>query len=162
MVATTLTQNRDLNGDGITQFATERGWYVFEDVDRGNYTVRTPLDGTWEKTAPVVDPQSQLIMDLNLRLGTNDYFNYGGLSERWLTDGDGRWYYILPTGSLYAWDGISTPQTDLRGTLVARVHTRYYADLELLVTPPGHVRVFHSTISEVFFGHRKLLDRLIG
>lgn len=162
VVATTLTQNRDLNGDGIIQFATERGWYVFEDVDRGNYTVRTPLDGTWEKTAPVVDPQSQLIMDLNLRLGTNDYFNYGGLSERWLTDGDGRWYYILPTGSLYAWDGISTPQTDLRGTLVARVHTRYYADLELLVTPPGHVRVFHSTISEVFFGHRKLLDRLLN
>ena len=162
VVATTLTQNRDLNGDGIIQFATERGWYVFEDVDRGKYTVRTPLDDSWEQTAPVKDPQSQFIADLELQLGTSDYFNYGGLSERWLTDGDGVWYYILPTGFFYAWDGISSPQAGLQGALIAQLHTRYYDDLELLVNPPGHVRVLHSTINEVFFGHRKLLDRLLN
>jgi predicted RND superfamily exporter protein len=37
--------------------------------------------------------------------GRRERDNWAGQQEKWLKDLDGRWYYILPDGSLYRWDG---------------------------------------------------------
>ncbi len=37
--------------------------------------------------------------------GGNEYLNYFGLNEKWLTSVSGKWYYILPNGNLYNWSG---------------------------------------------------------
>lgn len=42
--------------------------------------------------------------------------------------GNDGWYFILPTGELYKWDGSSTAT----GKMIATLDHRYYEDLYLL------------------------------
>ncbi|MEM7476447.1 MAG: MMPL family transporter, partial [Planctomycetota bacterium] len=35
------------------------------------------------------------------------HFNWGGLNEKWLVSGNGRYFYITPNGRLYRWNGNS-------------------------------------------------------
>src|SRR5262249_26076512 len=64
-----------------------------------------------------------------LRLYTDGdlYLNWGGKNDKWLRNASA-WYFLLPDGSLYLWDGSS----QATGTLVAQVGTAVYADPSLL------------------------------
>jgi uncharacterized protein len=42
-----------------------------------------------------------------------DYYNWGGLKEKWLKGWQGKWYYILPNGDLFAFDEPDGPVPDL-------------------------------------------------
>jgi predicted RND superfamily exporter protein len=48
--------------------------------------------------------KQQLYTSADWRLGgSRERDNWAGQQEKWLKDLDGRWYYILPDGSLYRW-----------------------------------------------------------
>lgn len=57
----------------------------------------------------------QIAAEYGLILSGNDYFNWGGQAEKWLSDGDGQWFYILPNGKLFRWEeSISGPAAAIR------------------------------------------------
>lgn len=58
----------------------------------------------------------------------NLWFNWGGRQEKWFQGKGGFWYFILPSGALYQWDGSS----QATGILIATLETAYYADPSLL------------------------------
>ena len=60
--------------------------------------------------------------------GGNEYFNYSGLNEKWMTGTAGTWFYITPNGSLYRWNG-GIPAND---TLIASLSSIDYSDTSLL------------------------------
>ena len=68
-------------------------------------------------------------LSLDLRTTGNLYENWGGLGEKWMNSGSGHWYFILPSGSLYRWDG--TAQT-ASGTLVANLSSVVHDAPDLL------------------------------
>jgi Ca2+-binding RTX toxin-like protein len=49
---------------------------------------------------------------LNLRSNGNLFENWGGLGERWIY-GDQGWYFVLPDGRLFQWDGMRDLSTSL-------------------------------------------------
>jgi hypothetical protein len=66
---------------------------------------------------------------------TGDYsLNYGGKNDEWLQGNGGVWYFLLPDGSLYRWDGTPHQAT---GTLVAALTTDYYQNPSLLYNAPA-------------------------
>ena len=77
---------------------------------------------------------AQLDRDLNLNAVVSLYYNYGGQNERWLVGGTYptafRWYFILPTGELYLWDGTANAAT---GQRVATLDASFYQDISKLV-----------------------------
>ncbi len=52
VVATTLTMDMDLDGSGSIDPATESGWYWFNNVKPGSYTVREERRDGWLQSAP--------------------------------------------------------------------------------------------------------------
>jgi subtilase family serine protease len=59
----------------------------------------------------------------------NLYFDYGGLGDKWFQGNGGVWYFILPSGGVYLWDGTANQAS---GTQVATLQTAYYSDPSLL------------------------------
>jgi predicted RND superfamily exporter protein len=45
------------------------------------------------------------LRDYALFLGDDQFYNWGGLREKWLVDETGRHFYLTPNGRLYRWDG---------------------------------------------------------
>lgn len=170
VVATTTSESIDLNGDGEIQFETERGWYVFEDVPTGDYTVRMGSEDGWQQTSPVSETQATAIElqgTFNFETTANDFHNWGGLNERWVRDGQDNWHYITEDGSLYLWEvGTRESSGGLRGTLVATLSSDYHNDLKLLTEPDTAsltVRVEEDSVStDILFGTRRLLSDLIA
>jgi len=90
----------------------------------------------------VYDPDAQFVrlastvhsleyyLDQSLGLFTtgDDHTNWGGRSEKWLMGEGHQWYFILPDGRLYAWDGGRTAS----GTLVDSVSESCYVEPHLL------------------------------
>ncbi|MCA9144684.1 MAG: hypothetical protein KDB05_17930, partial [Planctomycetales bacterium] len=54
--------------------------------------------------------------------------NWGNRGEKWLKDRNNAWYFILPNGELYLWDG--TPRAT--GALIANLGPTVHADPRLL------------------------------
>ena len=52
VVATTLTESRDLNGDGIIDPFNESGLYSFTGLEEGLYDVQAPAGDLWVQTTP--------------------------------------------------------------------------------------------------------------
>jgi hypothetical protein len=168
VVATTVTKSVDVDGDGIIQFETERGWYIFEDVVPGDYAVRTVPEAGWTQTAPLSTEQTTaVVLDLQLQFSTteSDFLNWGGASERWVFDAMNRWYYILEDGSLYEWEVGTGRLQGLRGTLVAQLTSAFYDDLSLLTDPDAALISVSARsgvkTADVLFGNHQLLDDLI-
>jgi glucose/arabinose dehydrogenase len=74
--------------------------------------------------------------------------NFEGAGEKWLLDGAGQWYFILPNGDLYRWDGGS----GATGTLAGRPGASYWSDPNLLVSaaanqPHASFNVSGSTLT---------------
>jgi Subtilase family len=81
------------------------------------------FSATAQSLAYVLDQQLGLSTDGNL------WLNYGGRQEKWVLGSGGVWYFIVPTGELYRWDGV--PNT-ANGTLMGNVGASYYANIALL------------------------------
>lgn len=161
VMATTTSRPIDLNVDGIIDEETEQGWYRFEGIQPGNYTVRqAPMNG-WLQNATPYSAGAEAAHELNVTLGLsttgNLYENFGGLGERWLKGTTG-WYYITPTGELFRWNGqaISSAKP-LSGTLISTPGMSYYRNVSLLYDAANPVLSVQSggTISEVNFSNYK-------
>lgn len=137
VVAATTSGDIDRNGDGIIQEETERGWYRFEHVGSGTFTVReVPMSG-WVQSASATSPLAGTVYSLDSSLGlkfTGNYHeNYGGRGERWLGATGAQWYYVTPIGDLYKWNGTAASTSVLvKGTLVASLGMSYYNDPTLI------------------------------
>lgn len=79
-------------------------------------------------TASVDELARRVAAERGLTPAKKDFYNWGGRLERWLRGTSG-WYFILPDGTLYQWNG--SPRNRLTGMLVARLDRRYHADLTL-------------------------------
>ncbi len=82
-------------------------------------------------SAPVTMPQLAQQLDQQLGLqSTGSYsFNWGGHNEKWMRGTNGAWFFIVPSGQLYRWNG----QADLStSTLIARFDGNYYTNPSLL------------------------------
>jgi hypothetical protein len=87
-----------------------------------------------------------LAYNLNQQAGGLTYYsvwdNDFGAGEKWLASGT-QWYFILPNGNFYQWDGSLAAS----GTLLGNVGTSYYADPRLIAT--AQVNQPHATFSIV-------------
>ena len=118
----------DLDGNGLIDPETERGWYQFDNVSAGQWIVREQLQSGWTQTSTAGATELeawQLDQDRNLRFGGSLFTNWGGLNERWVR-GDDAWYYITPDGQLSRWN--NSPRTNLTGTHVATLSPQYHTD----------------------------------
>src|SRR5262249_25564606 len=66
---------------------------------------------------------------LGLSTNGNYYLNWGGKNEKRVLGNGAVWYFILPNGQFYLWDGSSTAT----GTLVANLDASYWTDPTLLL-----------------------------
>lgn len=136
VVATATSRDIDRNGDGVIQQETERGWYRFDNLMPGNYTVREVVPEGWVQSASRTSSGAMAAFQLDQRLGLTlsgtDRRNFGGLNERWMK-GSSAWYYITPAGDFYRWNGRAVTTTSpLAGTFVASPGIPYYRDISLL------------------------------
>lgn len=159
VVATAVSRDMDRNGDGIIEDEAERGWYRFESVQPGSYTVREVVPDGWVQSASVTSPGAaeayQLDVSLGLTVAGRARENFGGLGERWLKGSEG-WYYITPVGDFYRWNGKAvTASSPLTGTWIAAPGISYYRDVSLLHAaqdPTLNVRP-GSVVSKIDFGN---------
>jgi hypothetical protein len=79
-------------------------------------------------TVVASDSRAELDAQLGLWSDGNVWLNCFGRNEKWLQGRSNEWYFILPNGEMYRWDG--SPQAT--GTFVAQVGTDSYANLSLL------------------------------
>lgn len=168
VVATTISGDVDLNGDGVIDPIRETGAYLFQGVAPATYIVQEVPQAGWTETLPSTARQAiafDLDQQLNLRDTGNDFRNWGGLQERWFfgqksftdlnsvdpQDGAPSWYYITPDGVVSQWDG--SPRTALTGTVIAELNTRYYDNLSLIVeaaSPRQYIVDFDATEPAAF------------
>ncbi len=71
---------------------------------------------------------AQLAYDLDQQLGLghdgNDYLNWGGWNEKWMTGTGEKWYFITEDGELYRWNGGALSAA----TLIDTLDGTYYGD----------------------------------
>ncbi len=71
--------------------------------------VPPPLEEGEEPNGPIAHRQPDFIGDeLGLYYPGDDHQNWGGKEEKWFLGNDSTWYYVLPNGEIYKWDGQST------------------------------------------------------
>lgn len=168
VVSTTTTRSIDLNNNGVIEYESERGHYVFENVAPGDYTIRTVVEQNWLQTSPVTAAHSEAISldaQFGFRSTGSDFKNWGGRNEIWIIDSVGRWYYMLPEGDLYRWTTGTGSSSELSGTKIASLASEYYNNISLLTNPDNTattVRVSAEGVSdELLFGNHKLLGDLL-
>lgn len=163
VVATASSRDIDRNGDGTIQAESERGWYRFDNVAPGNYTVREIVPEGWVQSASRTSPGAMEAYQLDQRLGLNlsgsDRQNFGGQDERWMRGSNG-WFYITPAGDFYRWNGRAvTDKAPLGGTLLASPGIPYYRDISLLYAARNPVLGVSegAVVTRVNFGNYKPL-----
>ena len=137
VVATTVTGEMDADGDG-TITPDENGWYWFEDLASGSYSVREVLQEDWLASFP--DPSDKLARELDQEFDfmrhSPDFRDSVGQGERWFQSGvgDWDWFYITPVGDVFRLNNNLT--LDDGATFITRLSSRYYDNLELLIDVP--------------------------
>jgi hypothetical protein len=161
VVARTTSRDIDRNGDGVIQQETERGWYRFDNLTPGNYTVREVVPDGWVQSASRTSSGAmeayQLDQRFALHLSGTDRKNSGGMDERWMKGSSG-WFYITPAGDFYRWNGKAvTAQTPLTGTFLASPGIPYYRDISLLHDAPNPVLnvTEGAVVTRINFGNYK-------
>jgi hypothetical protein len=98
-------------------------------------------------TSPAGLPSTLSLMDevYGFELDGDHWENWGNRGEKWFKDRNNAWYFILPTGDLYLWDGKPRATGELIATLGPTVH----ADPSLLwnayVVPEGEATAAPSS-----------------
>ncbi|MEZ6039264.1 MAG: DNRLRE domain-containing protein [Planctomycetaceae bacterium] len=167
VVGTATSTDLDKNADQVIQASSERGWYVFNNVLPGEYTVRQAVHVDWVRTT-THDPMQQLT-DLQFTYGfkrvPKDWYDFGFRQERWFQSRDNYWFYITPDGSIFEWDRRSGGAKGLvNGTLVAQTSSSCYLNMELLFAPAAKVlkAPAGAILNTVSFGNLRLIDSLFG
>ena len=86
-----------------------------------NYSVLNANADLLMTTALGLDEQ------LDLQSGS-DYFNWGGMNERWSRGADGEWYFVLPSGDAYHWHGGDL----IDSTWMGRIGSDYHHNIAAL------------------------------
>jgi len=165
VIATSVTADRDLNLNTTIEVDQERGWYLFEGILPGNYTIREVQQPGWIQVSPAQVSTQPTIASLQTQYGfnpgTNDYYNFGHLNERWLKDRTNAWFYITPTGTLFKWDKNSGgARGHVAGTQIAQLSSSVYLNPNLLYSPSNsNVTVIAgSVINDRHFGNHHVID----
>ncbi|MEZ6063248.1 MAG: Calx-beta domain-containing protein [Planctomycetaceae bacterium] len=127
-----VTMDQDLDNNGTIDPATETGWYWFNSVLPGTYTLQEVVQDGWRQTTPSSELEIlafELDTQFDFVATGNNFQNWGGLNEKWFF-GSSQWYYISPTGELFQWNG--SPAIALTGISVAQLDATYHADTSLL------------------------------
>lgn len=80
---------------------------------------------------PAVDVHATAVaLDEQLGLTSNGdlWENWGGAGDKWMQGAAGEWYFILPDGGLYAWDG----SAGASGAFVAQLDEAHFIDPSLV------------------------------
>jgi hypothetical protein len=88
---------------------------------------------TYSATAQSVEYHLDQTLGLSA-VGGNEYLNWGGRNEKWLTSASGAWYYVTPDGKLYRWLGGGLASDPL----VEQVSAAAYANTALLHSAPAN------------------------
>jgi hypothetical protein len=100
---------------------------------------------TFTAVARSVEYRVDQALGLN-SVGGNEYLNWGGRNEKWMTDRTNAWHYITPDGKLYRWLGGSL----MSDPAIEQVSTAAYTNTALLhnaqPTAPAAVSVNGSTL----------------
>ncbi|MEP3480196.1 MAG: Calx-beta domain-containing protein [Fuerstiella sp.] len=158
VVGTAVTSDLDLNGDGSIDPSTERGWYRFDNLLPDTYVVseedrtgwsQNGADGAFAALAFELDQQ------LDFGQPANDFFNWGGLNERWIFSTTAGWHFITPEGQLFRWN--NSPRNNLSGIPVATLDSTYWQDLSLLYNAEQpnqyQIQVEGQQVSEINFAN---------
>ena len=154
----------DLAGNVVATTETDpTGNYEFTNVDPGTYQVNEVLPAGWLQSSPGDDGFAAVAQNLDatygLSLTGNLYENWGGLGERWVFGEGGNWFFILPDGRFFRWDGVSGQgNTALSGTELTEFPTTYF-DNPGLITDPVDTRVnvlSDQFVSGIDFGNYQL------
>ncbi len=98
---------------------------------------------TFLDTSPAALPSTLALLDevYGFKFANERWENWGNRGENWFKDRNDSWYFILPNGEVYAWDGM--PRAT--GEFLVNVGTTVHANPELLwnayVTPEGEASV---------------------
>lgn len=103
---------------------------LFAVLDAGYYEAPSQLS---EPPRPAVDgfERSAALIDqeLDFRGSEDQHQNWGGRQEKWLfSQAKEQWYFVLPGGGLYQWDG----SQETTGTLISELNGVYYQDVTKL------------------------------
>jgi hypothetical protein len=98
----------------------------------------------------------QLDQSLGLSSDGNFSTNWGGRNEKWIRGNGSAWYFILPSGELYRWNGSNAAA----GTPVATLDERYHANPSLLYNAPDPASVPGPTVH--FAGSRLTITDTTG
>jgi hypothetical protein len=165
VVATSVTSDRDLNSDNTIEVEQERGWYMFEGVLPGTYTIREVPQPGWIQVSPAQSSMQSTISSLQteygFKAGANDSYDFGHLNERWLKDRKNAWFYITPTGTLFRWDQKSGgTHGNVAGKQIAQLSSSVYLNPNLLYSPSNsQVTVIGgSIINDRHFGNHHVID----
>ncbi|MCC9606476.1 hypothetical protein LOC68_17670 [Blastopirellula sp. JC732] len=93
----------------------------------------------------VGSPAEQLDQQYDLQVAADFHTNWGGQQEKWLQAADGSWFYFLPGGDFYRWNG-----SFAASEFLASFDTSYYDNPNLLADPqslPVSVMMTGSTLS---------------
>ena len=135
VVATTLTTDIDLNDDGTIDPLTEHGWYVFDQLLPGQYTIVDELPSNAWRTAPT-DPVAVLAVQLDQSFkftkSAKDWYNWAGQQEKWFYGTNG-WNYVVPDGTIFQW--VRGSQSPVVGNEIAKLSERYYQHPEDIYDP---------------------------
>ncbi len=85
---------------------------------------------TFDATAQSIEYYLDQTLELGFS-GGNEYLNYLGLNEKWLSSAGGTWHYIIPNGKLFRWQG-GNPTKDV---LVEQLSPSDYCNTALLTNP---------------------------
>lgn len=145
VVATTTTQNIDVNDDGQIDPQLEAGRYTV-DVAPGLWMVReVPRDG-WRQTSPAVDALAEaafrLDRDFDLQATISDFEDWGGRNEKWFYGLKNRqWLFVIPEGTVFEWDGSS--KDSLTGREVGQLDATFHENIVRIhdAKIPGAIQV---------------------
>ena len=165
VVATSITADRDLNLNTTIEVDQERGWYLFDGLMPGNYSVREVQQAGWIQVSPVqasIQPTIASVQtQYGFKAGTNDSYNFGNLNERWLKDRTNAWFYITPAGTLFKWDQKSGgTRGNVAGTQIAQLSSSVYLNPNLLYSPSNYnvTVIAGSIINDRYFGNHHVID----
>ncbi len=169
VVASSVSADRDLNQSLTIEPEQERGWYLFDGLLPGKYTIREVQQSGWLQVSPPSIALQPKVADLQTQYGfkpaTKDFYNFGALNERWFQSSTNAWFYLLPSGMLHEWDKNSGGMKGLaRGKIIAQLSSSVYLNPRLLYSPANAtVNVLSgSIINDRHFGNHKLLDGLFS
>lgn len=158
IIATTTTANLDRNNDGQIDPVTEVGWYRFDRLVPGDYTVTEQSQPLWTQAGSdglLTGEAFRLNEERRFITPQTDFLNWGGRQEKWLWGRGIGWHFVTPDGSVFEWNG--SPRTALTGTLVSQLSSAFHEDLSLIYNPAQpsihEVTITGQEVTGVNFGN---------